>query len=484
MATQVGELMKFSFVSPPLNTEVSTREKKKMVGASPPMGILYVATYLKNAGVEVSLLDATAKRLSIKETANWIKKEDPDLLGFSTLTCTSRTAPQIAREAKKENPNLTVVFGGLHATYNPTRILKKYPWIDVVVRGEGEQTALELVETLEKEKSLKNVLGITFRNDGEIISTPDRPLIKDVDTIPFPDRTLLDTEYHALAAGINAAPKKYTSFVTSRGCVYNCRFCGIRALAHNIWRPRTVQNALEELLLLESQGYTQFHFVDDNFMLNQKRAIELCREIRREKMDIDWICLGRVDNCSYPMLKELVRAGCKIIHFGIESANQRILDYYNKRITPQQSRTAIKAARKAGVDVIIGSLIVGAPDETPQEIQNTLQFAKQLKLDIPEINILAAYPGVEIWDELKTKGLLDEEECWETGVLVPKISPDAVPPEKINKMIHEHLRHYLLRPSFIAEEILKTLKSTYRLNLLINNLTRIGTILENARFFA
>jgi radical SAM superfamily enzyme YgiQ (UPF0313 family) len=474
--------MKFSFVSPPLNREVSTREKKKMIGASPPMGILYVATYLANAGVEVSILDATAKNLTTTATANWIKKEDPDILGLSTLTCSSRTAPQIAKQAKKENPNLTTVLGGLHATYNAPRILEKYPWIDIIVRGEGEQTALELTKTLQKENSLKDIEGITFRNNGNITSTPDHPLIKDVDSIPFPDRTLLDSEYHAIAAGINAAPKKYTSFVTSRGCVYNCRFCGIRALAKNIWRPRTVENALEELLLLESQGYRQFHFVDDNFMLNQKRAIKLCQRIREEKIDMDWISLGRVDNCSYSMLKELVRAGCKIIHFGIESANQRILNYYNKRITPQQSIDAVKAARKAGVDVIIGSLIVGAPDETPQEIQNTLEFAKQLKLDIPEINLLAAYPGVEIWDELKMNGILDEDKYWETGILVPEISPNAVAPEEIERMIHEHLRHFLLRPSFMIEEILKTLKSFYRLNLLFNNLTRIETILDTARF--
>ncbi|MFQ6064469.1 MAG: B12-binding domain-containing radical SAM protein [Candidatus Bathyarchaeia archaeon] len=475
--------MKFSFVNPPLNTELSTREKKKMIGASPPMGILYVATYLKQSGIEVSVLDATALNLTMDETARWVKKEDPDIVGFSTLTSTSRTAPQIAKQAKEENPNLTIVFGGLHATYNPKKILKKYPWIDIIVRGEGEHTALELARALEKETSLKTVQGITFRNNGNIASTPDRPLIKDVDTIPFPDRTLLTTEYHALAAGINAAPKKYTSFVTSRGCVYNCRFCGIRALAKNIWRPRSVRNALEELLFLESEGYRQFHFVDDNFMINQKRAIKLCKEIRRERLDIDWIALGRVDNCSQQLLKELVRAGCKIIHFGIESANQRILNYYNKRITPQQSKTAVKTARKAGVDVIIGSLIVGAPDETRQEIQNTLEFAKQLRLDIPEINLLGAFSGMEIWDELASKGVLDEELYWETGVSVPEICPNAVPPEEINKMINEHLRHFLLRPSFMIDEILKTLKSTYRLNLFINNLTRIETILETVRFF-
>jgi radical SAM superfamily enzyme YgiQ (UPF0313 family) len=181
------------------------------------------------------------------------------------------------------------------------------------------------------------------------------------------------------------------------------------------------------------------------------------------------------------MLQELVNAGCRIIHFGLESANQRILDYYNKQITPRQSKHAIKTAKRAGVDVVIGSLIVGAPDETRQEIHNTLKFTHQLDLDIPEINLLSAFPGTDIWDELRLKGVLDEGQFWETGVSVCEISPHAVPPEEIKRMIHESLRRFFLRPRFWLAETLQTLKSSYRLNLAINNLNRIHTIVESAR---
>jgi len=473
--------MKFSFINPGPNTQLSVRERKKMFGASPPLGIFYVATILKNEGIEVSILDQAAKGLTTESTVKWVKKEDPDILGFSVLSCSSQTAPKIAEKAKKENPDLTTVFGNMHATFNAERILKRYPQVDIIVRGEGEYTTLELVECLEKGKNLKDIHGINFRKDKQIITTPTRPPIKDVDSIPFPDRELSNVEYHAMAAGINAAPKKYASFVSSRGCVYRCRFCGVRRFANNIWRPRSVENTLEELQFLVSKGYEQIYFVDDNFMINKKRVIEICQRIRKEKMDIDFICLGRVDNCSYQMLRELVKAGCRIIHFGIESANQRILNYYNKQITPKQSKDAVKTAKKAGVDVVIGSLIVGAPDETRQEIQNTLKFTHQLDLDIPEINLLSAFSGTDIWDELKMKGVLDEDQFWEIGVSVCEISPDAVPPEEIKRMIHEYIKRFFLRPRFWLAEIMQTLKSPYRLSLAINNLNRIDTIVESAR---
>lgn len=473
--------MKFSFINPGPNTELSARERKKMFGASPPLGIFYVATILQHEGIDVSILDQAAKGLTMKNTLRWIKREDPDILGFSVLSCSSQTAPIIAEMAKRENPTLRVVFGNMHATFNAERILEKYPQVDVVVRGEGEYTTLELTRCFEEKEKLENVKGINFRKNGRIRATPMRSPIKDVDLIPFPDRDLSDVEYHAMAAGINAAPKRYASFVSSRGCVYRCRFCGVRRFANNIWRPRSVENTLDEIQLLVSKGYEQIYFVDDNFMINKKRVMEICQQIRKEKMDIDFICLGRVDNCSYEMLRELVNAGCRIIHFGLESANQRILDYYNKQITPRQSKQAVKTAKRAGVDVVIGSLIVGSPDETRQEIYNTLKFTHQLDLDIPEINLLSAFPGTDIWDELRLKGLLDEGQFWETGVSVSEISPDAVPPEEIKRMIHESLRHFFLRPRFWLTETLQTLKSSYRLNLAINNLNRIHTIVESAR---
>ncbi len=475
--------MKISLINASLNVDLGEREKRKSIGASlPPLGILYLATILKEKGVEVSVLDQPAKGFTIGETVKWIEKEDPDIIGFSTLASSGRTAALISNEVKKKNPNTVIVFGSYYATFNSKRILRKYPFVNIIVRGEGENTIIDLVDCLRKKDKLKKVRGITFRNQKSIVSTPDQYLIRDLDSLPFPDRKLIDVDYHCMLVGANVAPKKFTSIVSSRGCVYRCRFCSCSQFARNMWRPRSVQNTLEELHFLASEGYKQFIFVDDSFTLNQKRVIKLCRNMRKEKLDMEWICEGRVDNCSYEMLRETARAGCKILYFGIESANQRILSYYNKQTTPQQSETAVKTARKAGIDVIIGSFIVGAPDETREEIQNTIEFAKQIPIDFPQFNILGVYPGMDIWNELEMKGLLKGGEYWETGISVSEICPSAVPFHEIMQMVHEGFYNFVRRPRFILKQIPRTLKSTYRLDVLINNLSRIGRIRENIRY--
>lgn len=458
------------------------KEAKKMMGAAPPLGILYIAAVLGSEGVEVSLLDQSAVGLSVEGVVNWVRKEDPDVLGFSTLNVSGRMAALLAEAVKRENPNLMIVFGNFYATFNAERMLRKYPSVDVIVRGEGEYTTLELVKCLERGRSLEEVSGITFKDKTRIVSTPDRPLIEDLDALPFPDRGLLEVEYHNTTAGINVAPEKFTSLASSRGCVFRCRFCGCRRLAHNLWRSRSVENILEELHFLASEGYRQIMFVDDNFTLNPKRVIELCRRMRREKVDVEWICEGRVDRCSYEMVLEMAKSGCKMMYFGIESASQKVLDYYNKQTTPEQAEIAVKNAKKAGVDIIVGSFILGAPNETRRDIQNTLRFAEKLKIDIPQFNILAAFPGTDIWEELKMKVFLNEDMHWENGVLVPDFSPDAVPCKEIERMIHEGYQHFLLRPSYILEEGARMLTSPYRFNLLIKNLIRMGTVAEGVRY--
>jgi anaerobic magnesium-protoporphyrin IX monomethyl ester cyclase len=473
--------MKFSFINPGPNPELPIEDVKKMVGAAPPLGMLYIATYLRENGVDVSIIDEAAQGYSLKGTIDWVKKEDPDILGFSTCSATGRKAALIAEKVKQENPNVKIVFGNFFATFNAERILKKYPSVDFIVRGEGEYTSLELAKCLEKDSDLKKVLGINFRQNGHIVSTEDRPLIKDIDSLPFPDRELLDAEYHNTTAGIVVAPKKFSGFVTSRGCVFRCRFCGCRRLARTLWRSRSVDNILEELHLLSSQGYKQFLFVDDNFTLNPKRVIKLCQRLKKEKVDIEFFAEGRVDHCPTEMLEEMVRANCKMIYFGIENGTQKVLDYYDKQITPRQAIDAVKRAKKVGIDVIVASFILGAPYETRQEIWNTLKFAQRLQVDIPQFNILATFPGTDIWEELKTQGLIDEEKHWETGVMVSEVSPDAVPTQEIEQMIHDAYQQFFVRPGYILKQLVKMGASSYRLNVLLNNLKRADTVAESVK---
>jgi radical SAM superfamily enzyme YgiQ (UPF0313 family) len=237
-----------------------------------------------------------------------------------------------------------------------------------------------------------------------------------------------------------------------------------------------VDNIIEEICLLTSQGYRQFIFVDDNLTMNPKRVIALCHRIRTERLDIEWFCEGRVDNSSLAMFRALSQAGCKVIFFGIESASQRILNYYHKHITPRQSRQAVTTARNAGIDVILGSFILGAPSETRDEMQQTLKFATQLSLDFPRFNILGAHPGTALWRELTTNGTVNGDDCWETGISLPKLETATVPLQEIQTMIHDALNHFFQRPRFIVQQLQRLVHSPYRKTLLRYNITRLNDI--------
>ena len=198
--------------------------------------------------------------------------------------------------------------------------------------------------------------------------------------------------------------------------------------------------------------------------------------MRKEKLDMEWIAEGRVDVRSSEMLREMVAAGLRVLYFGIENANQRLLDYYDKKTTPEHAEKAVRAARKAGVDIIVGSFVIGASDETREEIQNTIDFAKRIPLDIPQFNILCAYPGNDIWNEFVEKGLLDVEKYWETGVNVSNIAPTAVPLEEIRRMLNKAFSSHVIRPKFLLAQAARTMKSRYRINMALNSIGQIGSI--------
>ncbi|MFX1375925.1 MAG: B12-binding domain-containing radical SAM protein [Promethearchaeota archaeon] len=445
----------------------------------PPLGICYLSAVLKNDNYQVDLIDQAAIGFNLQQIVKWIKKKDPDIIGFSTLTASGSgiSAALTSIEVKKWNPNVKIVFGNRHTNYNDYRILNKYPEIDICVRDEGEITFLELVKALEKNQPLKNINGLTYRENGKLKRNEKRALIKDLDTIPFPDRKALKIEYTGSFGGIEFAPEGFTSMISSRGCPYNCTFCyGKRTVG---FRTRSVENIIEEILFLESEGYKYLNFVDDNFTLSKKRVIKLCRLMQKHKVDMDWICEGRVNQVSNDMLSEMRKAKCRIICYGIESANQRILDYYKKNITPSQSILAVKKTRKAKIPIILGSFIVGAPGETFSEIYNTLKFAQKVDIDFPVYNLLGTMPGTDIWDEMVEKNILDEEKYWEEGVHIPDIDPNGITTEKISNLILEMLKQFLMNPKYILRSILRYTTNSYKFFSLLKILTHNVKNFEN-----
>ncbi|MDD1779092.1 MAG: B12-binding domain-containing radical SAM protein, partial [Candidatus Helarchaeota archaeon] len=309
-----------------------------------PLGILYIGQVLKDNGHKVILYDHNITGAPIKSIITGLKKINPEALGFTVLSANLPVANAIVKEMKQWNPNLIIIYGGYAATFCGKEILSQCEQVDFCVRGEGELTIVDLLETLENGKPLSAVRGITYREEGKIVENQDRPLIENLDSIPIPDRKL--------SSQIYAFSGRSTTIISSRGCPYQCRFCSCRVFARGKWRLRSIENLIEEMRYLQNEGFQELLFTDDCFNANMKRTLKLCQLIKKEKIELAWHSVGRVDRSDVHLLRTMVKAGCRSLVYGIESANQRILDYYNKQTTPEMGIQAIKNSKKAGLDYI------------------------------------------------------------------------------------------------------------------------------------
>ncbi len=453
-------------------------------GVSPPLGLLYVATVLENQGYEVSLIDNDALKWSDDELLGYIKETHPDVIGFSILTASCFNAHRLAKEIKDRYPDIKIIYGGPSATIYPERLMNKYGFVDYLIQGDGEYTTLNLLRELENGQNLKNVRGLVYREDKKLVLNEAAPQIRDLDDLPFPNRNLLKTNYDlSLSWGdfkVRFTVGKYTGMLTSRGCPNSCRFCQAGS-NHSGWRGRSAKNVVDELELLEGQGYKHVFFVDDNFSADKKRVFEICKLIKERGLKVYWSVEMSVENGSYEMFEAMKDAGCDSILFGFESANQRILDYYCKRITPELSRKTVEAARRAGISCIIGTFLLGAPDETYEEAKRTVDFGFSLDLDALILFSLSVKPDTPIWDELKEKGYLTNdfiEKRWETsGINVYELN-SKLSKRELDTLIEDGYTKFLWRPEYLVKHIYRNFRHRFRRMWMAKNLRAIAPFLK------
>ncbi|MFX1392519.1 MAG: B12-binding domain-containing radical SAM protein [Promethearchaeota archaeon] len=462
--------MKINLINPAPSKIKDGQNETLFYASSPPLGLMYLATYLKNSGHKISILDQAAVNYENSDVINWVKKGDPDVVGFSILCASIENAKIISKAIKTWNPNLNTIFGNYLATFYARKILENYDWVDICVRGDGETTFSELTEKIELNKNLNEVAGITYKSNGKIIENKNRQLIKNLDILPFPDRKLVPNNYKNRIGGIDVSPRKFTTMVTSRGCPFGCDFCACTAFSQGLWRTRSVNNIFEEICELANLGFKEILFVDDNFTLNRKRIVELCNKIMKEKMDMVFVCDGRVNNSSINLLRTMKKANFEILMYGIESSSQRILNYYNKKITPQMSETAVKNARKAGFKMIVGSFMIGGLDETYAEAINTLKFISKLDIDFPHIIFTRALPGTQLFNNLIKRKIIDENKYWERGVDLIDLPEAKMDRQVIYKIIKEQFHLNFFRPKYLIKSLLRTLMSRYRQEMYLNHL--------------
>jgi len=433
--------MKILFVVP--NAEIKVAASQVL-----PLGLAYLASTLIEEGHDVKILDKRIEK-------NGKIKDNFDLVGITATTPLITKAWEISKEAKEFNPNCQVVLGGPHPTVLPEESLQQDS-VDIIVRGEGEDTIKEVCKNIEKNKTLKDVKGISYKENGKIIHNPDRSFIEDLDKISFPKRELFNLKKYQPIQPL-LTTRKSLNIITSRGCPYNCNFC-YKGIFGCKYRMRSVSNLIEEWrLLVENFKVEEIGIQDDLFNFDKKRVIEFCRELIKEGLDVPWCTPNgiRVNYVDREVLSVMKRAGCYRIAYGIENGNQDMLNMMGKGITLQQVRDATRIAKTVGLK-IAGSFILGNAGENVSTMMQTINFACSLPIDYALFNIATPYPGTRLFELVKTNGKILVKSWEEYSAIEGKcyFEYGNLKKDIVENMFRYAYRRFYLRSNNITKNII------------------------------
>ena len=296
---------------------------------TPPLNLMYLGGALENASMSVKIIDDDLEKLGHEEISRIASKIDPNVVGITATTSTIKNALNYSKLLKKVLPDSLIVIGGPHTTFQPVETLKSDDSLDAVVMGEGEATMIELAEKYCETNNgkLNDIKGITYhdRKNDNIKMNPARPLIRDLDTIPFPARHLVPFESYG------ATQNESSDMITSRGCVFSCGYCSSSLIMGKKFRSRSPKNVADEIQeIVDRYKIKNIAFMDDTFMLNKNRANLIADEIKSRGLDIGFVASSRVDMVDKTLIEKLKSAGLNTLYYGVESGSQRVLDSYEK----------------------------------------------------------------------------------------------------------------------------------------------------------
>lgn len=371
---------------------------------APPLGLAYIAAVLEQHDIPVELIHCNGMGYTWKELPEIIKKVSPDMVGTGAMTPMFSEAVKTVKIAKEVDPAITTVVGGSHATFTYEDTLKQVPDIDIIVRGEGEETIVELVRCLETGSTLKDVKGIAYRENGNIIATKRRPPV-DVNTLPLPAYHLLPMEkYHFEFLG------EFSTIITSRGCPFSCTFCSEWRFWGHPWRPRNPESVGEELEIVNRKYKRKsVWFGDDCFNVDYNHIKNICEQIQERDLDVQWFYQGRADFLSkYKDLLPLMRkTGNVMTQIGVEASTDEGLTWLNKKITTEQVREAVNLLRENDI-ISQGLIIVGTFDDTIDSILHKIKYMKSLKIDFPIFTMFTPFPGSSVYEQARKENLIED----------------------------------------------------------------------------
>lgn len=398
--------MKIVFINPPVTKEERYGALAPAGSYAPPLGICSLSAVTRKAGHDTIIVDAPVEGLNHKSTLKRIEAISPCVVGITSTTSTFLSAAKLAMMIKNNNKDTLVLAGGVHVSALPEESLSKFKDIDIVVIGEGEETITELIAAIDNRRSLNSVKGIAFRNNGKVVFTENRPLIKDLDNLEPPAWDLLPgfpDAYNVQAQSVSNFPS--TSICTSRGCTGKCTFCDRRIFGNRL-RAHSADYVIKMVKdLYYNYGIRDIQFEDDNFMLFRKRLFDICEMLREEKIDITWSCQARVDIVKLESLKKMKAAGCWMILYGVESGSQKVLDLMNKQISIEKIKHAIEVTHKAGI-LCKGFFISGFLNENRSTLKETCEFIKKCRLDDLSFHYYTPFPGSAAYELTEKYGIL------------------------------------------------------------------------------
>ena len=414
----------------------------------PPVGLAYLAAVLDQNGYELKAYDCPALGYTQENLKSELASFSPDIVGIASMTATIPAALESARIAKETLPDSKVIMGGPHATFADDMILNEEKAVDVVVRGEGEMTMLELASTNLNPKSLHNILGITYRNNGQITRTGRRPFIEDLDALPRPAYKYFPMDKYRITG------KVHLPIMSSRGCPFQCSFCVASQMFGAPFRARSPKNVVDELIWLRDEyGAEGISFHDDTLTLDKKRIIDICDEMINRKAILPWGCQTRVDTVSKEILAKMKKAGCNEVSFGVESGCQEILDAVHKKVQISQAEQAIKWAKEEGLFVAV-STIIGYPGETVESMQQTADLMRRIEPDDAWICIATPYPGTELRALIEKNGWKMTNDWTKYNTMNAIFDNPTVNSEEYAKM-RKKFYNSLYTPKYVLRQISK-----------------------------
>jgi len=436
--------MKLLFVEPPKDYWFVMGEY-----LPPPYGLLQLAAYVENKirDIKIEVIDCQAKRLDWKGLEKEVESFNPQIVASSGFaTCNVYTTARALELAKKVNSEILTVTGGQHFTVTAEESLKTYPEIDVIVRGEGEQTLVELVKALDEKKSFSGVKGISFRHEGRIHKNPSQPLIEDLDEMPFPGYHFVEDVIHRYHFTMMAGRERgYAMIEASRGCPHRCTFCSQWRHWEGKWRHKSVKRIVDEMeFCINNYGSKLLWLTDDNFGMG-KRMDDLCDEMIIKDFPDDIICFlqMRCDDIvkNESILPKMRKAGINWLLLGVESQSESTLERFNKKTNPDNARKAVKLLKENGIFAQT-TAIIGERKDSAESIAGLREFINELDPYLAIFMILTPFPGTEVFEEAKKNGWI-EDWNWANYDMVHAIMPtETLSREEVQQELYRCYRGF------------------------------------------